>query len=363
MARVLIENLTKKFGENVVVDDLSLEVKDGDFVCLLGSPGAGKTTTLRMIAGLEMPTFGSIYIDDILMNDLTPAERDIAMMFQTFALYPHMTVYKNLAFPLKKTGMSTEEIDKRVREVAEMLRITYLLDSKPGTLSGGEKQRLALGRAIVRRPKVYLLDEPLSNLDAKLRLRMRAELKRVQRELGQTTIFTTPDELEALTMADKIAVIDHGKLTQYDATEVVYNHPKNLFVAGFVGSPPMNFIDCIFEEKEGRAFLNAKSFALDVSNLKNEIKKRSTSSELILGVRPSDVSLHKSRPPEENIEAEVYTIEPMGIEAVIDLKVGEHLIKSKVRATFKVDVGQKVWMIFDKNRIHIFDKKTKEAIL
>jgi len=363
MARISIKNLTKKFGEKVVVDDLSLEVKDREFVCLLGSPGAGKTTTLRIIAGLEKSTSGNIYIDDILVNDLTPAERDIAMMFQTFALYPHMTVYENLAFPLKKTGMSTEEINKRVREVAEMLRISYLLDSKPGTLSGGEKQRVALGRAIVRRPKVYLLDEPLTNLDAKLRLHMRAELKRLQRELGQTTIFTTPDELEALTMANKIAVIDHGKLMQYDATEFLYNHPKNLLVAGFVGSPPMNFMDCIFEEKDGRAFLNVKSFTLDMSNLKNEITKQSTSSDLILGVRPSDISLHKSRPSEENIEAEVYTIEPMGIETVIDLKVGEHLIKSKVRATFKVDVGQKVWMIFDKNRIHVFDKKTKEALL
>jgi multiple sugar transport system ATP-binding protein len=363
LARVLLEDLTKAFGKLVAVNNVSLEVRDKEFVTLLGPSGCGKTTTLRMIAGLERPDSGNIYIDDTLVNELPPADRDIAMMFQSFALYPHKTVYENIAFPLRKSKMPAAELDRRVKEVGEMLHITHLLNSRPMTLSGGEKQRVALGRAIVRRPKVFLLDEPLSNLDARLRADMRAELKKLQKELGQTAILTTPDELEAMTMADRIAVIEQGRLLQFDLPETLYNDPRDLSVASFLGRPPMNLIDCTLEEEGKRALLNAGAFKRDVSDIGDLIKARATTSDLILGIRPSDVSLRKERVSEEDIEAEIYAMEPMDEETVVDLKVGDHILKAKLGRTFKTEVGAKLWMTYDRRKAHLFDRKTRQTIL
>lgn len=249
MAEVRVENLVKRFEDVVAVNDISLEVKDGEFVVLLGPTGCGKTTTLRCIAGLETPDSGEIYIDGRPVTKLSPAERDIAFVFQTFALYPHMRVYDNIAFPLKAVKLPKEEIDKRVREVAEILRISHLLSRRPGKLSGGEMQRVALGRAMVRRPKVFLMDEPLTSLDAKLRAEMRAELKRLQTDQNATTIYVTHDQLEAMSMGDRIAVMDAGKILQIGTPMDVYNHPENLFVAGFIGTPEMNMIPCEFVGK------------------------------------------------------------------------------------------------------------------
>ncbi|RLE52516.1 MAG: glycerol-3-phosphate ABC transporter ATP-binding protein, partial [Candidatus Methanomethylicota archaeon] len=240
MVKIHLEHVTKVFGEVVAVDDVTLTIREKEFMVLLGPSGCGKTTTLRIIAGLEEPTKGEVYIDDQPVTYLPPKDRDIAMVFQNYALYPHMKVYDNIAFPLKLRKYPKEEIDKMVKEVAEMLHIEDLLDRMPKQLSGGEQQRVALARALIRRPKAFLLDEPLSNLDAKLRVVMRAELKRLQKELGVTTVYVTHDQAEAMTMADRIAVMKDGKVLQVGSPADVFNKPVNLFVAGFIGSPPMN---------------------------------------------------------------------------------------------------------------------------
>ena len=264
MSKVKVVNLVKRFDKTIAVDGVSFDVRDGEFIILLGPSGCGKTTTLRCIAGLETPDEGEIYIDDRLVNDLPPKDRDIAMVFQSYALYPHMTVYGNLAFPLKMRKLPKDEIDKKVREVAKLLRIEELLDRKPRQLSGGQQQRVALGRALVRTPKVFLMDEPLSNLDAKLRVYMRAELKKLQRDLKITTIYVTHDQAEAMAMADRIAVMNKGKILQYSEPNHVYEKPANLFVAGFIGSPPMNFIKASIVEKDSRIILDAGFFQYEL---------------------------------------------------------------------------------------------------
>ncbi|MEM2122937.1 MAG: ABC transporter ATP-binding protein [Candidatus Bathyarchaeia archaeon] len=362
MAKVVLKNLTKKFRNKLAVDNLSLEVGDGEFVCLLGEPGAGKTTTLMMIAGLENPDYGEIYIDDALINDLEPRERDVAMTFQSYALYPHLTVYENLAFPLIRRKFPKDEADKRVREVAGLLRITHILDKKPGLCSGGERQRVALGRTLVRQPKLYLFDEPLTNLDAKLRLHMRTELKKIQKEIKQTAIFTTPDYEEALTIADKIAIIKEGKLLQYDNSENIFNRPKDLYVATFVGSPPMNIFNCIVEKTDNKIYLNSEAFKIDITDDTDLIESTKGSSEFLLGVRPSDIIVRKVRDKKDDIEASLFVKEPMGVDLVLDLEVDTLLIKAKVDQTMKVDVGEKVWINIPKNKIHLFDKQTEKSI-
>ena len=361
MARVVIKDLTKTFGETVAVKDLHLEVADNGFVALLGPSGCGKTTTLRCIAGLETPDKGEIYIGDLLVNDLAPKDRDIAMVFQSYALYPHMKVYDNIAFPLKMHKVPKAEIKERVNKTAELLRITHLLDRRPKQLSGGEAQRTALGRAVVRDPKVFLMDEPLSNLDAKLRIYMRAELKRLQKELGVTTIYVTHDQVEAMTMADKVAIMDQGILQQIGNAGEIFDHPAKLFVAGFIGSPPMNLIDCTLTE-DGTT-LDAGAFTLSIpDDIKDVIKERTSETEFILGVRPEDISLAKNQTSEAIMETEVYITEPLGSEIIVDLKVGNDLIKARVPPYFIVDPGDKVWMSINSKRMHIFDKKTKKAI-
>ena len=364
MSKVKVKNLRKIFGKTVAVDGISFEVNHGEFIILLGPSGCGKTTTLRCIAGLETPDEGEIYIDDRVVNDLPPKDRDIAMVFQSYALYPHMTVYDNLAFPLKMRKYPKDEIRKRVMEVAKLLRIEELLDRKPRQLSGGQQQRVALGRALVRNPKVWLMDEPLSNLDAKLRVYMRAELKKLQKDLGITTIYVTHDQAEAMAMADKVAVMNKGKILQYDAPNMVYEKPANLFVAGFLGSPPMNFVEATFVEKDSETFLDAGFFTYPLeSDLGKLVKNNLTGDKVIIGFRPENMTLSKDKTENSVFQADVYVIEPMGSNLIVDLKVENYLFKAVVPATTSVPpVGEKVWVGFPVERIHIFDAKTEKAI-
>lgn len=364
MAGVRVIGLRKKFDKTVAVDNVSFEVKDGEFVILLGPSGCGKTTTLRCIAGLETPDEGEIYIGDKLVNDLPPKDRDVAMVFQSYALYPHMSVYDNLAFPLKMRKYPKDEIDRRVREVARLLRIEDLLDRRPRQLSGGQQQRVALGRALVRNPQVWLMDEPLSNLDAKLRVYMRAELKKLQKDLGITTIYVTHDQAEAMAMGDRIAVMDRGKILQYDEPHAVYDNPANIFVAGFLGSPPMNFIDAAVVERDARMVLDAGIFQYQLpDDLAKLLRERLTGDKVVIGFRPEHMILSIEKTPESVFQADVYVVEPMGSSYVVDLKAGDYLLKAISPITVKLPpIGEKVWVGFPPEKIHLFDAKTEKTI-
>ena len=294
MATVKLENITKRFGDLTALDDITLDVKDEEFFVLLGQTGAGKTTTLRCIAGLDKPEEGSIYLDDVCVNDKTPAERDVAFVFQSHILYPHLTVYENMAFPLHPRKLSVEEIDRRVKDIAQMLHIEHLLMRMPNQLSGGETQRVGLGRAMVRRPQVYLMDEPISNLDAKLRTEMRAEIRWRQRELGTTTFYVTHDQVEAMSMADRIAVLEAGKIQQLGTPSEIYNHPANLFVAEFIGSPSMNCISCEIISHNGKLQLTLagqvhNTFAIEDERTVKTLSEIDTHQAVVFGVHPEDV--------------------------------------------------------------------------
>jgi multiple sugar transport system ATP-binding protein len=361
MARVLLKNLTKRFGSVVAVNKLSLEAKDKEFVVLLGPSGCGKTTVLRCIAGLENPDEGEIHIGDRLVTGFEPKERDVAMVFQSYALYPHMKVFDNLAFPLENANVPREEIRKKVQEVAKTLKIDALLDRKPRQLSGGQRQRVALGRAMVREPRVFLMDEPLSNLDAKLRVYMRAELKKLQKDLQITTIYVTHDQVEAMTMGDKVAILNEGLLQQYGHASEIYFHPQNVFVAGFIGSPPTNFFDCSLAKEP--------SYALDAGVFKYPIpdflidKAKEWPSSLVLGVRPQDVMVHQKPRGKEFIEAKLEIDEPLGDRQVFDLRVGDYLVKALVSPDLKVAIGDTFWIEFPQDKIYVFDRKTGQALV
>jgi len=363
LADVRLEGLTKHFGSVKAVDNLNLHIREKEFLTLLGPSGCGKTTSMRLIAGLETPTSGNIYIAGNLVNDLPPKDRDVAMVFQSYALYPHMTVYDNISFPLRMRKHPKDQIKKKVMEVCDLLHIRDLLERKPRQLSGGQQQRVALGRALVREPKVFLMDEPLSNLDAKLRVYMRAELKNLQKRIGITTIYVTHDQVEAMTMSDRIALMNQGVLQQLATTYEVYDRPADLFVAGFLGTPPMNFLSCSLTEEGKKMLLDAGTFKLDVTDLKDTVKSGASSSELILGVRPEDISLKKSKSPEMMAEAEVYVTEPLGSEVIVDLKIGDDLVKVKTGPDFAMNIGEKVWIGLNKKKMHLFDKKTEKAII
>jgi len=364
MARVHLKNVTKKFRKTVAVDDLTLCVEDKTFVVLLGPSGSGKSTVLNLIAGLEKPDKGEIYIGDELVNEKPPEKRDIAMVFQTYALYPFMTAFDNIAFPLKLRKFPKDEIKRKIKNVSDMLGIQNLLDRKPYEMSGGERQRIALARAIVREPKAFLLDEPLSNLDAKLRVTARMELKKLHRELKSTFVYVTHDQIEAFTLGDKIALLEKGRLQQFDTPESIYDHPVNTFVAGFVGSPPINFINCTFSMKDDEGFIETSAFKFKLPKMfKEKIKADASGSELILGIRPEHIQLFKKKCSTDAIEVEVYLVEPAGSEIIVDLSVGENIIKAKSTPEFKAEVGEKLWITFDESKIHVFDRKTEKAIL
>jgi len=363
MVDVFLEGISKYFGNVKAVEDLTLKIEDEEFLTLLGPSGCGKTTTLRLIAGLEHPNKGNIYIGGQLVNDLPPKDRNVAMVFQSYALYPHMNVFDNIAFPLKIRGLPKEEIRRRVKETAELLDISTLLERKPKELSGGQKQRVALGRAIIRQPQVFLLDEPLANLDAKLRLYMRVELKKLQKSLGITTIYVTHDQVEAMSMSDRIAVMNNGKLQQVGDPSQIYMRPSNVWVAGFIGNPPMNFFDCNLIERNGKYFLEGTDFLFPIKEeTAAHIRKISSSSSLTIGVRPENVLIEK-KPKASSIPAEVYIIEPLGDSLIINLKIGSTLIKVRARGDFLAKTGDRVYLTFQEDDMHVFDKKDGKALL
>jgi multiple sugar transport system ATP-binding protein len=340
-------NVTKNFGDTIVVDNLSLEIQDGEFVVLLGPSGCGKTTTLRMLAGLENVTSGDITINGERINDVPTQHRDLAMVFQSYALYPHMTIAENIGYPLRVRKLNQVERAERVKRVAAMLEIEALLERKPRQLSGGERQRVALARAIVREPRAYLMDEPLSNLDARLRVQMRGELKRLQHQLGTTTIYVTHDQAEAMTLASRVAVMKKGRLQQFDTPLNIYNHPANRFVAEFVGSPSMNFIDG--EISEG-------AFTSDV--LRMEVNADMTG-RVTMGIRPEHIQVLTS-PEDGAIAASVYVTELMGNETFVFLSVGPHRLIARAPADFRAEVESRVWLRFAIEKAHFFDPEQSE---
>jgi multiple sugar transport system ATP-binding protein len=363
LTRVLLKDVTKRFGNVIAVNSLSLEVKDKEFLVLLGPSGCGKTTALRCIAGLESPEEGEIYIGDKLVNDLDPRERNVAMVFQSYALYPHMTVFKNLSFPLENMNVPKDEIKQRVKQAAELLQVDSLLERKPKQLSGGQRQRVALGRAIVRDPSVFLMDEPLSNLDAKLRVYMRAELKKLQKKLGVTTIYVTHDQVEAMTMGDKVAVLNEGLLQQTGSPDDIYSSPSNTFVAGFIGSPPTNFFDCSLLAGKP-CILDSGEFAYPLPEDAAKVVKKCTSESCIMGVRPQDIIVYREAKGKKGlIKAMVDVIEPLGDTIILDLKIGDYLVKAVVSPDFKVEVGDELWIEIPPNKVHIFDKKTGTTLI
>lgn len=353
-----IENLRKEFGELVAVKDLTLTVETGEFVSLLGPSGCGKSTTLNMVAGLLHPTSGGIFIDDVLVNELSPRDRKIGLVFQNYATFNHMTVYDNLAFGLRIVKTPMSELDQRVREVAEFLRIGDVLKKRAGGLRLDQLQRIAIGRSMIVKPKVFLLDEPLSNLDASLRAVMRVELKKMQKELKQTVVYVTHDQLEAMTTSERIAVMNKGELQQYDTPAEIYHHPKNRFVANFIGAPSMNFVECSLVEKDGRALLDAGAFTLDTTEFHEVIKAQATSSELVMGVRPEDVEVMNKPAGTDSVETSVYMVEPLGAKNIVSISVGNTVIKALTPGAFKATVGETKWIRYKRDKIHIIDKKT-----
>jgi multiple sugar transport system ATP-binding protein len=355
---VRFENVTKRFGPAVVVDHLSLAARDGEFVVLLGPSGCGKTTTLRMLAGLEDISAGDIYIGAERVNDVPAQHRDLAMVFQSYALYPHMTIAENIAYPLRVRKTGRDETRRRVLKVAEMLEIHGLLTRRPRELSGGERQRVALARAIVREPRVYLMDEPLSNLDARLRVQMRGELKRLQHELATTTLYVTHDQAEAMTLAHRIAVMRDGRLQQFDTPMNIYHHPANRFVAGFVGSPAMNFI-------EGRIDGEAPLFISGGARLQlteHQLGRIKGHERVTLGIRPEHIELTHDE-GEGGLAATVYVTELMGNETLVFLRLagGEKLI-ARARADFRAEQETHLWATLEMERAEFFDAESGEAL-
>lgn len=362
MAKVILENLTKTFGKVVAVDNLTLDIDDGAFVTLLGPSGCGKSTTLEIIAGLQNPTAGEIYIGEECVTNTPPRERDVAMVFQSYALYPHKNVYRNMSFGLELRGCPKEEIEKKVKKTAELLDMKELLDRKPKELSGGQRQRVALGRAIVREPRVFLLDEPLSNLDAKLRIYMRAELKKLHEILGTTIIYVTHDQEEAISLSDKIAVLKDGRLRQFSTPEDMYNHPADQFVAGFTGSPPMNFIPGTCAERNGRLIFTSEEITIDIpSPLADAIKRNSTSSRLTLGIRAENISLH-TKSNSGLIKTKLYAQELRGIDLLITLEIGKTLVKV-ITSQLPKKISDEVWVSIPEDKMYFFDGKTGKCLV
>ncbi len=362
MAQVVINNLVKTYGSVYAVNNVSLTVNDGEFVALVGPSGCGKTTTLNLVAGLIPITGGDISIGTRVVNDLDPKDRDIAMVFQNYALYPNKTVYKNLAFPLQMRKLPSAEIDKKVREAAHMLDMTHLLERKPRELSGGQQQRVALGRALVRDPAVFLMDEPLSNLDAKLRVQMRSEIKRFHQDFKATIIYVTHDQLEAVTMADKMAVMNGGYLQQYDTPAQVFSHPKNMFVASFVGSPAMSLIPLEANTVSGKTVLHSgEGWNLTLSEQNARKALTAKSSKVVLGARHSTIKLLKSQ-VKDSVPAKVYTVEPTGDVTFVQVFLSGAIVNISLPPTVHVKPDEKVWLEFDQKRIHLFDGETELAL-
>jgi multiple sugar transport system ATP-binding protein len=368
MARVIFENVTKLYGGNAApaVNDLNMEVMDREFLVLVGPSGCGKSTAMRMVAGLEEISDGRIIIGDRVVNDLPPKDRDVAMVFQSYALYPHMTVYDNLAYPLKLRKVPKPERDQRVREAARILDIEQFLDRKPKALSGGQRQRVALGRAIVRNADLFLMDEPLSNLDAKLRVQTRAELIKLHERVSTTTIYVTHDQVEAMTMGDRIAVMSLGVLQQLDTPQNLYDVPVNKFVAGFIGSPSMNFVDVTLQADNGRIYAVTPGFKMRVPDLTGRALEQYIGQTVTLGVRPEHL-LERSRldgnaPPDATIPVKVDIVETLGNEIFVYLVSGSVTLTSRMDPDIKLQSGQEIEVAAEPRRLHFFDPKTEQRV-
>ncbi len=358
MAEVRLRNIVKRYGASLAVDNVSLTIDDGEFVALVGPSGCGKTTTLNLIAGLIELDEGEIHIGDRQVNELDPKDRDIAMVFQNYALYPNKTVYKNLAFPLQMRKTPRADIDRKIREAARALDITHLLERRPRELSGGQQQRVALGRALVRDPRAFLMDEPLSNLDAKLRVQMRAELKRFHQDLKATIVYVTHDQLEAVTMADRMAVMSGGVLQQYDTPDAVFNTPANLFVAGFVGSPAMNLAPA---RLAGAALESADGWRLPLDARNAARAARAKGGEVVLGARHSTIALHGEAAPGA-VPGQVYTVEPTGDVTFVHVRLGQAAMVISAPPTVRPRLDETVWLGFDQDRLHLFDAASGVAL-
>ncbi len=361
MSHLKLENITKCFGSLVALDNINLEVHDQEFMVVLGPTGAGKTTTLRCAAGLEKPDEGLVHMDREVINRVSPPERDMAFVFQNYALYPRKTVYQNIAFPLEARKFTKAQKDEAIQRITQLLRIDHLQDRLPRQLSGGEQQRVALARAMVRQPRLFLMDEPLTNLDFKLRSQMRGELKRIQRELAATFFYVTNDQLEALSLGDRIAVLDHGELQQTGPPQEVYENPANLFVAGFIGSTRMNFMDCSYDPdsqtivgRDGVWRLSPKEGAGQA------IVANGNTEHLVFGIRPEDIAI--STTDEGDLAGKVYVAEPLGDRIVYDIQVGQDMIKIKTSPTTMLGIGKQIKLKVNIDRAHIFDKNSTKAI-
>jgi len=362
MAQVELRDVVKDYGSFLAVKSVSFTVKDGEFVALVGPSGCGKTTTLNLIAGLLDTTSGEIRIGDRKVDDLDPKDRDIAMVFQNYALYPNKTVHQNLGFPLKMRKLPRKEIDEKVRAAAGLLDITHLLERRPRELSGGQQQRVALGRALVRDPQVFLMDEPLSNLDAKLRVQMRAELKRFHQDLNATVIYVTHDQLEAMTMADRIAVMEGGILQQFDTPERVFEEPNNLFVAGFVGSPAMNLVEASLNRDADAFVVESDGWSLPLDAVNSRRAAQATGPDIVLGARHSTMALHHE-PAAGRVEGRVYTVEPTGDLTYAHVYLGKSIVVVSADPQTRIKPDETVWISFDQSRLHLFDARTKQRLL
>ncbi|HPN37456.1 MAG TPA: sn-glycerol-3-phosphate ABC transporter ATP-binding protein UgpC [Melioribacteraceae bacterium] len=360
MAEVKLVNVSKIYeGGNKAVHNVNIEIKDKEFVVLVGPSGCGKTTTLRMIAGLEEISEGDLFIDGVRVNEISPKDRDIAMVFQNYALYPHMTVFENMAFGLKLRKFDKNEIKERVNNAAKILGITEYLNRKPKALSGGQRQRVAVGRAIVRKPKVFLFDEPLSNLDAKLRVQMRTEISKLHRELNATMVYVTHDQVEAMTMGDRIVIMKDGYIQQVDSPLNLYNKPINKFVAGFIGSPAMNFIEGKILKQENLYFVdNTDKYKLKIPNTYYEKLNKYVDLQIYLGIRPEDINISE----EGQFEFESEVVEPMGNEIFLYFNISGNQFVSRTNIQKEIKAGEKIKVLFNTNKLYFFDKDTEESI-
>ena len=369
MAGLKLKNIYKTYAGGVTaVSDFNLDIEDKEFLILVGPSGCGKSTTLRMIAGLEEITEGELYIGDQLVNDVAPKDRDIAMVFQNYALYPHMTVFENMAFGLKLRKTPKDEVKRKVHEAAKILDIEHLLDRKPKALSGGQRQRVALGRAIVREPKVFLMDEPLSNLDAKLRVQMRTEISKLHQKLKTTFIYVTHDQTEAMTMGTRIVVMKDGFIQQVDSPQKLYEQPNNIFVAGFIGSPQMNFVDALLEKKDNGLWLSFKQFSilLPEGKAKKLEGTEYVGKELVMGIRPENIhdeEAYLSSMPDSIVEAKVDVVEMMGAETFLYLLMEGYNMNARVHPRTPAQPGDVIKIAIDTNKIHLFDKDTERTII
>jgi multiple sugar transport system ATP-binding protein len=366
MAHVVLLNIEKKYGSFTAVKGLNLEIRDREFLVLLGPSGCGKTTTLRCISGLEIPTSGQILFDGEDVTGAKASQRDIAFVFQLYALYPHKSVYQNLAFPLRAQGYRARVIRQEIERVTTLLGIGHLLALKPRALSGGDMQRVALGRALVRKPKVFLLDEPIGTLDASFREGMRTELKKLHVDVGATTVYVTHDQIEAMSMGDRIAVMNEGELQQIGTPHEVYSNPRNLFVAKFIGSPGMNFLTCTPAGREGnnlklRVTTDGSTIAVPLNSGAIGEEGRGAGGDLVLGVRPEDIILSPEK-AENSIRAAVFVVEKMGSKNIVDLKYGDEILRAKVSPDSRLSLNQAVYASFDMDRIRLFDKTSTRSL-